>query len=424
MAAAENPKHRQISGAAAPAAAQSSLAAVPLFAGLAAGDLGSILAAGRSKALAAGQVVFRDGDASDGLHIVLGGSVRIYKRTDDGTEVDLHTVGAGGYFGELALIDCGPRSASVATLAPCDFFILDRQTFVGLLAQSPQILAAILSNLSSAVRMTSERVFKEMLQQQAIRTEMELARYRSLAEMVAGVAHEINTPLGTVNTAVSIVKCRLAADPLAALGNDPGARAQLDDVHEAIALIEANVRRAHKLVLDFKKLSIGQISDTKEALDIVAVVDEVVGLFKINARQAKLAIEIHNHLAPNENGWLGYRGCLTQVLLNLLSNIERYAYPDGSGGKVAIDIGAESRPPSEPAFVVSVRDFGRGIAAEHLSKVFDPFFTTGRGKGGTGLGMAIVHNIVTTALKGSIDLRSASGEGTAVTLRVPQKIGD
>ena len=71
-----------------------------------------------------------------------------------------------------------------------------------------------------------------------------------------------------------------------------------------------------------------------------------------------------------------------------------------------------------------VRDFGRGIRAEHLPKVFDPFFTTGRSKGGTGLGMAIVHNIVTAALKGSIELTSVPGSGTTVTLQFPRKISD
>ena len=138
---------------------------------------------------------------------------------------DLHTGAAGEYFGELALIDGGLRSASVASLAPCEFFVLERETFLSLLTQSPQLLATTLANLSQAVRATSERVFREALQQQAIRTEMELARYRSLAQMVAGVAHEINTPRGTVNTATSVVKGRLNAPVFAPLAGDPKARA-------------------------------------------------------------------------------------------------------------------------------------------------------------------------------------------------------
>lgn len=399
------------------------LARVPLFAGLTSDDLSSIVAAGRKKTLGTGQIVFREGDPSDGLYLVLSGSVKVYKPNDDGTEVNLLIVGVSEYFGELALIDGGPRSASVESLEPCELFVLERETFVALLSQSPQRLASMLSNLTHAVRTTSERVFRETLQQQVIRTEMELARYRSLAQMVAGVAHEINTPLGTVNTAVSVVKRRLTAEVLGPLANDPKARAPLDDVHEAMELIEANIRRAHKLIQDFKKLSVGQISDTKDSLDLVAVVDEVVSLFKINAREAKLVIEARSHLAPTERAWLGYRGYLTQVLLNLLTNIERYAYPDGAGGKVEIDICSEDWR-TEGAFVLVVRDFGRGIRAEHLPKVFDPFFTTGRSKGGTGLGMAIVYNIVTTALKGSIELTSVSGSGTTVTLQFPRKISD
>jgi len=354
----------------------------------------------------------------------LSGKVRIYKRNDDGNEVDLHTGAAGEYFGELALIDGGPRSASVTSLAPCEFFVLERDTFLSLLTQSPQLLATTLVNLSQAVRATSERVFREAMQQQAIRTEMELARYRSLAQMVAGVAHEINTPLGTVNTATSVVKGRLNAPFFAPLAGDPKASAAIEDVREAIELIEGNIRRAHKLVQDFKQLSVGQIRDTKEMLDLVAVVEEVVGLFKINARQAKLTIEVRNDLPDAAaRAWLGYRGYLSQVLLNLLSNIERYAYPDGQGGRVEIAVAADSRRTDE-WFVVTVSDFGRGIAADDLPRIFEPFFTTGRSKGGTGLGMAIVQNIVTTALKGQIELASTPGSGTKVTLRFPRTIAD
>src|SRR5262245_20017073 len=192
--------------------AEASLATIPLFADLASEHVRSIVAAGRTKRSEAGQIVFGEGDPSDGLYVVLAGEVRIYKRNDDGAEVDLLIAGAGEYFGELALIDGGARSASVASVTHCEFFVLERETFAELLTRSPQLLAAVLSNLTQAVRATSERVFKETLEQQTIRAEMELARYRSLAQMVAGVAHEINTPLGIVNTAASVIKRRLTPE--------------------------------------------------------------------------------------------------------------------------------------------------------------------------------------------------------------------
>ena len=94
------------------------LARVPLFAGLTSDDLTSIVAAGRKITLGTGQMVFREGDASDGLYLILSGSVQVYKPNGDGTEVNLLTVGVSEYFGELALIDGGPRSASVESLEP------------------------------------------------------------------------------------------------------------------------------------------------------------------------------------------------------------------------------------------------------------------------------------------------------------------
>jgi signal transduction histidine kinase len=111
------------------------------------------------------------------------------------------------------------------------------------------------------------------------------------------------------------------------------------------------------------------------------------------------------------------------VILNLLTNVERYAYPDGRGGKVLVRV-AEETDRREPCFVVTVQDFGRGIPSEDLPRVFDAFFTTGRGKGGSGLGLAIVHNIVTSALKGSVAAESELDKGTRVTVRFPRTIVD
>src|SRR5262245_20274080 len=133
---------------------ESFLATVPLFADLASDHLRLMAGAGRTQAIEAGQAVFREGDPADGLYIVLRGSVRIYKQHDDGAEIDLLTAGRGEYFGELALIDGGVRSASVVSLAPCEFFVLERSAFLGLLAKSPRLLAATLANLAQALRKT------------------------------------------------------------------------------------------------------------------------------------------------------------------------------------------------------------------------------------------------------------------------------
>jgi signal transduction histidine kinase len=130
---------------------------------------------------------------------------------------------------------------------------------------------------------------------------------------------------------------------------------------------------------------------------------------------------VRNALPAGAGTWVGYRGYLTQVLLNLLTNAARYAYPGGAGGAVEIEIAAAGGG-EEGAFAITVRDFGQGIAPEALPRVFEPFFTTGRGRGGSGLGMAIVHNVVTSALRGRVEVDAAPGRGTAVTVTVPQTV--
>src|SRR5262249_46324640 len=123
-------------------------------------------------------------------------------------------------------------------------------------------------------------------------------------------------------------------------------------------------------------------------------------------KRNQIGVDFDNRLPDGAGAWVGYRGYLSQILLNLLTNVERYAYPAGQGGKVAVALGLEGAE----HFALEVRDFGRGIPAANQERVFEPFFTTGRGAGGTGLGLTIVYNLVTTALKGRITLNSVEGQ--------------
>jgi len=265
---------------------------------------------------------------------------------------------------------------------------------------SPGLLASVLENLTRTVRTRSDEMVRRELERRVELTEMELARHRALTQLVAGLAHEINTPLGIVRTASSVVQQRLASGQLAAFEAEPAARVAFTDVADAAHLIARNVERAHRLVEQFKRLSSSQISDTLETFDLFAAVSEVVELFRLSAREARLTIEVRDRLArdPAARSWYGYRGHLSQILLNLLTNSQRYAYPDGTGGKVDIVVEPDAQPPT--GFVVSVRDFGQGIPSETLPRVFEPFFTTGRHAGGTGLRLAIVRNLATDALRG------------------------
>ena len=116
------------------------------------------------------------------------------------------------------------------------------------------------------------------------------------------------------------------------------------------------------------------------------------------------------------------RGLLSQVLLNLLTNVERYAYARETGGPVEIVLGQTADGRNEPCSAIIVRDSGRGMAPETRDRIFEPFYTTGRGKGATGLGMAIVHNLMTSALEGTVEVTSREVREPPSRSRFPKSV--
>ncbi len=166
------------------------------------------------------------------------------------------------------------------------------------------------------------------------------------------------------------------------------------------------------------------VTDRKEAVDFGALTEEAVGLYRLKARQSRLALEVIDELGEADRTWDGYPGHFFQVILNLLTNIDRYAYPEGQGGKVRVVVSREDGAGEASRFSVVVEDFGRGIPQEDLPKVFNAFFTTGRAQGGTGLGLAIVHNLVTSALQGTVRIDSEPGQGTRVVMSLPPEVQD
>jgi signal transduction histidine kinase len=260
--------------------------------------------------------------------------------------------------------------------------------------------------------------------EQTLRSEADLERLRALTQMVAGVAHEINTPLGIASTALSVIEGRLSSPIVKALfEKNEETRELLADILDSSTLLKSNILRAHKLVENFKKISVGQITENKEKANLPDLVADALDLFRINARQAKLSIDIDASGITGNPEWLGYPGYLIQVIMNFLQNIERYAYPEGKGGKVEITV-TDLEQNNHAQFVIMVRDHGIGISPENLPKILDPFFTTGRSRGGTGLGLSIVNNIVTSALKGSISVTSEPGHGSSFTVAFPKIIPD
>ena len=397
---------------------------LPLFSQLSPEALAELIQQGQVLTFEAEQVVCWDGDASDGMYVILEGEVRVLKRDEEGNEFDVNRLQQGECFGEMALLDNQPRSATVACLTPCQLLKLEKVGFMKLLVTpaTQSTAFSILSVLVQRVRRLTEKYINEQLAQRTLQAEMMAERHRSLAQMVTGVAHELNTPLGVTNMAVDMIAKRVQnKDLTAAVSGNQAAHSILGQMQEASDLALRNIKRAHKLVQNFKKISVSQLDAQRESVALPALVQDILDLFKINARQARLQIVLNDNLPDDQKKWTGYPGHLTQVLTNFLFNIERYAYPNQVGGRIQIALYADNEA-KPAAFVLTVQDYGVGITPEHLPQLFEPFFTTGRSKGGTGLGLAIVYNIVTEALHGSIEVESELGKGTCFTVTFPQVI--
>lgn len=363
-------------------------------------------------AFKANSVVFCQGDRSATMYLILKGAVKIERENTDGETINVGQLAVHQVFGELAMLSKEPRQATVTVTKDAEFLVIDRDLMLNIIRRAePEEIIEVFSVLSEQMRAANDREFKDTLSRRTLASQMEVEKQRALTQMVAGVAHEINTPLGIINTAVSIMARELAA-PIEVTTQ------RAADIAESLELIRRNVERAHQLVQDFKQVSIGQLRDEKDEIDISEAMQETIGLICVSLKRSQIQVKFQDKLTSKQKTWVGYRGFLSQILINLLTNAERYAYPNGVGGVVEVSIKVEN----ENCYCLTVRDFGRGIPEEDQSRVFEPFFTTGRSIGGSGLGLAIVQNLVTNALNGEIKLKSTLGEGTEFAVIFPRVI--
>ena len=397
---------------------------VPLFKTLSHAQITTLIGLGQSQLCRAQHIVFNEGDVSGAMYVILSGSVRIFKTDVNGTEINMVEMEAGDYFGEFAMLDGKERSASAMCRTDSELFVLTKQHFMKMIVESgsPELISNVLTELIGRVRRTSKLAFEKALAEKSLQFEMEVERHRSIAELVAGVAHELNTPLGVARTGASLLSNRISSDELLDVVHDSfEAGLVLEDMQDAIVLIDRNVQRAHSLVENFKRISVDHVVDDCQTANLSALVEEVIHLFKIDKRHRALEVTLDDALDASQHTWRGYPGRLTQILTNLLFNVARHAYPEKTGGRVDVRLRSDDDA-STPVFILEVQDHGRGIAPALLTKIFDPFFTTRRGEGGTGLGLTITRSLVSDGLKGTIDVTSTKGEGTSFRVIFPRQL--
>lgn len=247
-------------------------------------------------------------------------------------------------------------------------------------------------------------------------TQDELVRSEKLAglgALVAGVAHELNTPIGNaVIVASTLADRRKHFEQDMAQGLRRSVLTQfLEDIRESVDVMERNLRRAAELITGFRQVAVDQSSHQRRPFELSEVVRELVLTLSPTLRRSQ--VELVSDV-PAGIRLDSYPGPLSQVLMNLVNNAVVHAFDGQTTPRIYLQAHVEGEHVR-----MDVTDNGRGIPPEHLPRVFDPFFTTRLGQGGSGLGLHIVYSLVTELLGGSVRIDSTVGSGTTVTLQLP-----
>jgi len=238
----------------------------------------------------------------------------------------------------------------------------------------------------------------------------------ALGGLVAGIAHEINTPLGICVTGISHLQeeYKLVKH---AIENNELTESQLmsffDDMSEVLVILETNIQRGAELINSFKQVAVDQSSNELRTINLSQYIHSIILSLKPRLKRSKVDIKVD----CNENISLDVNaGAISQIISNLIINSIKHGFNETDEGKILIEAYEKNKN-----IIIRYRDDGIGMDNEALTQLFEPFYTTKRGEGGSGLGTHLVYNLVTSSLKGKLDVQSKVGKGLAYLIKFPIK---
>lgn len=237
----------------------------------------------------------------------------------------------------------------------------------------------------------------------------------ALGNLVAGVAHEINTPVGTSMTAVSHLKDNLT--PVSeALKSGKLTKSQLHEFIEAnfesVEILDKCLQQAAALIRSFKMIAVDQSSEETRHINLDSYIKDVLLSLKPRLKRTKHIIDID---CPKELEIRCKPGIISQLITNLIMNSIIHGFDKIEQGSIKIKV----RDNKDTVFIY-YEDNGKGVSKENMEKLFDPFFTTKRGQGGSGLGTHIIYNIITQSFGGTVNVKSNIGEGLCYEISLPK----
>lgn len=245
---------------------------------------------------------------------------------------------------------------------------------------------------------------------------IESEKMAALGNLVAGVAHEINTPIGNSVTAASTLAEETTSFTTSVMAGQlkrSTLNNYLDLATEASEIILSNLQRAGELIQSFKQVAVDRTSLESRTFALKSYLSEILITLEPQLKKTPHQVTVTGDDTILINS---YPGALAQITTNLITNSITHAYPTNKPGYIQLDIQQTEQ------IVIQYRDDGCGIEEQYLDKIFEPFFTTNREHGGSGLGMHIVYNLVTQKLKGTIKVTSEVNLGTIFTITIPPSL--
>jgi signal transduction histidine kinase len=266
-----------------------------------------------------------------------------------------------------------------------------------------------------AAKEHAERALAELraTQQNLIQAE----KLAALGGLVAGIAHEVNNPVGISLTVASSFarRCERFATEMK---TPPLRRSSLDDFvaksQAAAEQLVANLQRAGELIQSFKQVAVDRSHAEQREFDLAEATDQIIASLRPVLKRMPLTLIVD---VPRGISMNSYPGSYGQVLTNLFLNAVVHAYPDGRSGTLMVAAQEAGCKDVE----ITVADDGAGMTDDVRMRAFDPFFTTRRNHGGTGLGLHVIFNIVTQSLGGRLAMDSAPGRGTTFRITIPKQ---
>ena len=237
----------------------------------------------------------------------------------------------------------------------------------------------------------------------------------ALGGLVAGITHDINTPVGIGVTATSFLQERLNAVEQAYQNKTLSPKELeefIQDAKQSAALLTSNLDRASELVASFKQIAVDQASEAVRTINFKEYLGEVIRSLhpKLKKTKHEINIECPDSLVLNLPA-----GAISQIFTNLIMNSLIHGFEGITHGHINIDVSEQ-----DGRVLINYRDDGRGVNEEQLDKLFDPFFTTKRDQGGSGLGTHITFNLVKQTLGGDIEVSSKPNEGLQYLINIPK----